>query len=160
LLNKDKKIEILKASSIPISKLEKAQPYIIGLILFIGFSLDIFSCKLLAFPRSGALVVCLGIVIGLKLYAITTFSQDEVYQAICTGRDKLRQAYIDATGKVSLPQASIPNADELYEESKSALEKSFGETKNRIIKLEMITLVVGTIVWGFGDIITVLRCSV
>jgi hypothetical protein len=160
LNNDDEKEKILEASKIPVSILEKSQPYIIGLLLLIGFSLDMLYCGLSAFPRSGALVVCVGIFTGLKLYSLIASSQEEVYQAITVGRDKLYRPYIDATGKISLPTTNIPNAEELYEASINALEASLLQLRTRIIKLEMVSLMVGTVVWGFGDTITLIRCGI
>ena len=143
---------IRQASEIPISKLEKSQRYIIFMILTIGFIVDIFSTDLLAFQRSGAVVVCVGVLIGSQLYASTAAFHEELYSAIVIGKEKLHRPYISATGQISLPTTDIPNAEQVYDMSATALSQSLKKTRKRILNLEAWTLVVGTLIWAFGDI--------
>ncbi len=143
---------IRQASEIPTSKLEKSQRYIIFVILAIGLVVDLFSTNLLAFQRSGAVVVCVGIFIGSKLYASTAAFHEELYNAIILGKEKLHRPYICATGQIALPTTDIPNAEQIYDMSAIALSESLKKTRNRIVNLEAWTLVLGTLVWAFGDI--------
>lgn len=143
---------IRQASEIPISKLEKSQPYIVFVILMIGLIVDLFSTDLFVFQRSGAVVVCVGILIGSKLYAITVSLHEEFYNSIVIGKEKLHRPYICATGQLVLPTTDLPNAEEIYDQSAIALSETLKNTRNRIIKLEAWVLVLGTLVWAFGDI--------
>jgi len=149
---------IRQASEIPISKLEKSQLYIVFVILAIGLVIDLFATKnLLAFQRSGAVVVCVGIFIGSKLYARITAFHEELYNAIVIGKEKLHRSYISATGQIALPTTDIPNAEEVYDKSAIVLSESLKKTKNRIVNLEVWVLVLGTLVWSFGDITKLIR---
>ena len=143
---------IRQASEIPMTKLEKSQWYIVFLILVIGLIVDLFATNLLAFQRSGAVVVCVGIFIGSKLYASTVAFHEELYNAIVIGKEKLHRPYICATGQITLPTTDIPNAEEVYDQSAIALSETLKKTRNRIVKLETLVLVLGTLVWAFGDI--------
>ena len=145
--------KIQQASEIPVSKLEKLQWPIVFVILLIGFAVDLFCEDLSAFQRSGAVVVCVGIFIGFRLYAFTAKIHEEFYNAIVIGKERLHRPYISATGQLSLPTTDIPNAEELYDKSAIALSESLTETRNRISNLEARVLVLGTLVWAFGDII-------
>lgn len=148
---------IRQASEIPISKLEKSQRYIIFVIFTIGLVVDLFSECSLAFQRSGAVVVCVGIFIGSKLYASTAAFHEELYNAIIIGKEKLHRPYISATGQVTLPTTDILNAEQIYDMSAIALSESLKETRDRIVNLEAWTLVLGTLVWAFGDITKLLK---
>lgn len=143
---------IRQASEIPIPKLEKSQWHIVCVILTIGLVVDLLFSNLLAFQRSGAVVVCVGIFIGFKLYASTTAFYEELYNAIVIGKEKLHRPYICATGQIALPTTDIPNAEEVYDQSAIALSESLKKTRNRIVNLETRVLVLGTLVWAFGDI--------
>jgi len=141
---------IRQASEIPISNLEKSQRYIIFAIFTVGFIVDFFLEDFLAFQRSGAVVVCVGIFIGSKLYARTAAFNEELYNAIIIGKEKLHRPYISATGQVTLPTTDIPNAEQVYDMSAIALAESLKKTRDRIVNLEAWTLVLGTLVWAFG----------
>ncbi len=143
--------ELREAFCIPRTRQERIQICLVVSVLIIGLAIDLFACDLGAFSRSGAIAVCIGVFIGLKFHPESLSHLEDMLQAILDGREKLYQVEINALGILSVPADKTLKAH--YDESRIAVHRSIEDVKSRILNLEAYTLVTGTFVWGFGDLI-------
>ena len=111
-----------------------------GLLAQIYFGHDFFM-------RSGSLIVAFGVIMAGRKIANTeaAMSRHE------TRMERLEASYLDV--------ASSPHK-EISPETFSRLAKSLGEFRTdrtakvkEIVGLEILTVCLGTIIWGFGDLI-------
>lgn len=99
------------------------------------------------FMRSGALIVSFGVIMAGR--EITNTEAAMVRHE--TRMERLEAAYLDV--------ASTPDA-EISPETFSRLAKSLGEFRTdrtakvkELVRLEILTVCLGTVIWGFGDLL-------
>ena len=133
--------------------IEEIKIVILSVLLYVSsYLLDfrIFGDFLFLFPRSGALVVCLGIWFGLLNLPYTL---DNVLKI---QNDKSVKLFDEAL----IMTRGHPEEIELNKESYQAASDDFSgnrETneilKKRVLYIEFYLLIGGTLVWAFGDLI-------
>ena len=137
---------------IKISKDERHSIYASTGLLLSGYILAIAICDPVMFARFGSLIVCVGVIFGIKglpqlLDAVQPIYKKEI--------QKLRDA-IDAACNGHEFEAHIRAATaEKVEPEIAKLEQKLSRTlfsvKNRLLRIEGAIVIIGTLVWGFGD---------
>jgi hypothetical protein len=117
------------------------------IVVAIGVVLDVFlKDSLNAFQRSGSVVVCIGIIFGY-------FDVGGIYD----GRFKLE---FDKLKAKDLERDIVFSDEELERKVRgstnyfiSRARSIQGSNKNRVKMIDVIVLISGTLIWGFGDLI-------
>ncbi len=104
-----------------------------------------------AFQRSGALLVCIAIMIGLVDFG------KQIDKSIIATLDKMIKMEKDNYSKFFQQQLveQVKNPSLFYEESiKDPLyQKYYQDLQKRIYRVEACIAIAGTLVWAFGDLL-------
>ncbi|EOK5734560.1 hypothetical protein ACWOUW_004251 [Vibrio vulnificus] len=121
------------------------------LTLIVGYLIAIFLNDPLVFSRFGSIVVCLGIYWGMKDYP-------GLLDKFKDFSDSIKHKHIGEISK-ELEKSGVSN-DEVEQFNKDAMTRfdkqvnqQFSEMKERFFKFEASILCLGTIIWGFGDLL-------
>lgn len=135
-------------------KTEKIKSVCISIVLLvIGYTISLFTCDDI-FPRFGALVVCVGIIFSLKGYQqkldvvlpIALKQMDEVKKAV---DESSYQNDENNEAKNKFVHEMKPH----IEAAENKIKRSVNEVKSDLLKFEGGLIIIGTLVWAFGDLI-------
>ncbi len=158
----------MKNIKIPLSLHEKLSIGLTTITIAVGYTISLFSTDDI-FSRSGAIIVCIGVYFGMK--GLTQFIDplmevsDEV---IDMGRDhqvgkmyeipyirELKNKYGADAEEHPVIKARKKEINEIMNEAKEHIRQEGASLKNRLIKIEGGTLILGTLIWGFGDLLVI-----
>jgi hypothetical protein len=138
-------------------KISKDEWYSIfaSIALFIaGYIFAITICESTMFARFGSLIVCIGVIFSVKGLPQLMDAVQPIYEhqaqllrdgikAACDGHEF--EEYIRA----EMSKAVEPKITELEQK----MSRTIYSVKNRLLRIEGAIVIIGTLVWGFGDYI-------
>ncbi len=126
---------------IPFSKEEKHSIFLTVLTLITGYAISLFTSADV-FSRSGAIIVCIGIYISML----------ELTKSIDAALKNSEVRLKKLTKKHNHP---TPNKEinKIAAMAKKEMRGKGQALKSRILRTEGYILIVGTLTWGFGDLL-------
>jgi len=132
-------LDILKEHEKPLRK----WPYIIGFIFIVGIILSFYNNEGSWFSRSGSLIVICGLLIARWDFTSKIYEED---------LNSLNPSIIRNCKKSYL----IIDAQTIENIKKGLRTRILEYTKPKFRSVELITIAIGTFIWGFGDLIGVI----
>ena len=119
----------------------------IGLCIF-GYVLAILIADPIMFARFGSVIVCIGVIFSVKglpqlLDAVQPIFEEEIqelrnaFEAICNERE------VEETIRTPMTE----NITEL----ENKMSRTLFALKKRLLQIEGGIVIIGTLIWGFGD---------
>ena len=144
--------ELMSTFDIKITKDEWHSIYAtIGLIVG-GYVLAIAICDPDMFARFGALIVCIGVIFSVKglpqlLDAVQPIFEQETQRL----RDAIEAACIGHEFEENIREAMSKTVEPKITELEQKMSRTMFSVKNRLLRIEGAIVIIGTLVWGFGD---------
>jgi hypothetical protein len=137
----------------PLSRDEKHSIAISILIALAGYLIALFICCDV-FARFGALVVCVGVYFGAKGFSLRSSKINEIGEAMWERDTKEILALFDSE-KSNIPRELVGETKaqflEKAKELKAKKSRSVYALEMRWLKVESAIIMVGTLIWAFGD---------
>lgn len=137
---------------IKMSKEERYSIYATIALIVVGYALAFTLCNPSLFARFGAIVVCVGVFFSLKglpqiLEAIQPIFQSEISELNQAVEQVLEANPDNHKLRSDMEKKVKPQIAEL----ENKLDRSLFAVKKRFLQLEGGIVIVGTLIWGFGD---------
>jgi len=143
----------MNTDEIPLSREEKTSIYITAGLAVTGYIISTFTCDDV-FPRFGALIVCTGVLFGVKGLTITLDHASPIFEAQFKKiKEKLDVRYQKLKGKAKDEELTELRENSLQhiKDEENKIKRMLYSIKKRILYVEGRIIAFGTLVWGFGD---------
>jgi hypothetical protein len=143
----------MRISKLPFTKFEKISIALSVFIIISGYLIAIFTCADV-FARFGALVVCVGVYFASKGFSLSASKISEVARDVWEKNEKEMLAIIESEDcKIAKEFQATVKAKLLAQskESKAKASRLAYALEMRLIKVESNIVMVGTLIWAFGD---------
>jgi hypothetical protein len=143
----------MSISKLPFSKFEKISITLSIFIIMLGYVIAIFTCADV-FARFGALVVCVGVYFASKGFSLNASKISEVAGEVWEENEKEMLAITESEDS-KIPREFQADAKAKLlarsKELKAKASRSAYALEMRLIKVESNIIIVGTLIWAFGD---------
>ena len=129
---------------VKLSKEEKHSIIIAIMLSLVGYIIAMFTCPDV-FARFGSLIVCIGVIFGVKGLPVLLDHATPIYE---NEFDKVNEKIEEL-----IPEGH-PSKNEIKEKVEQAsleMKRTLYAVKQRLYKIEGGVIIIGTIIWGFGD---------
>lgn len=137
----------------PFSRDEKTSISLSVLLSLLGYLIALFTCDDV-FARFGALVVCVGVYFGSKGFSLRSSKIGEIAEKAWENNTKEILATFESKESL-IPKEFLEQAKTKFltqsKELKAKSERSVYAIEMRLIKVESSIIMVGTLIWAFGD---------
>jgi hypothetical protein len=138
--------------NIKVSKEGRRSIFVTGLLLLIGYGLALFMCEPVMFARFGSLIVCVGVLFSIKGLPETLDSIQPIFQSeIDLLKDKMEQLCVGHPSEGALRKSFKEIMDPKISEIEKRMNRTIFSQKKRLLHLEGGIVIIGTLIWGFGD---------
>ncbi len=139
---------------IKISKDEKHSIYASLGLLIGGYVLAVVICDPTMFARFGSLIVCVGVIFGIKglpqlLDAVQPIYEEQIKQL----RDGIESACKGHQFETDIRAAMAENVEPEIVKLEQKMSRTMFSVKNRLLRIEGAIVIIGTLIWGFGDLL-------
>ncbi|GGC79338.1 hypothetical protein [Marinobacter halophilus] len=135
-----------------LSKDEKHSIYATIVLLLVGYLIAAGICEPTMFARFGALAVCVGIIFSMKgLPEIIEAARPRFTDHAQEMRELADKMFVDKGLDSEQRESAHSKLEPLIEEYISGTGKTIDMVKRRLLRIEGTIVVIGTLVWGFGD---------
>lgn len=136
------------------SKDEWRSIYVTILLLGTGYLVSLGIGDPTMFSRFGALVVCIGVIFSIKgLPEIIEAARPHFESHAEEMREWAQNKFIEEGLDPEQRKEAIAKLEPLLEQYLSNTSKTIDRVKQRLLRIEGTVVVIGTLVWGFGDLL-------
>ncbi|MFT6900760.1 MAG: hypothetical protein ACJAXS_000940 [Colwellia sp.] len=142
-----------RITKLPFTKFEKVSIALSLFIIVLGYVIAIFTCADV-FARFGALVVCVGVYFASKGFSLNASKISEVAGEIWEANENPILAIIESEESKIPKEFQADAKAKLLAQSKELKVKADRKAyalEMRLIKVESNIIMVGTLIWAFGD---------
>lgn len=146
----------MNIESIPITKKEWQSIFSASVLAVLGYILSIFLCDSELFARFGSVIVCVGIIFSLDGFSNSIDLMGEVADE---RMERVRSELYENIEFYPIGQELKNMIKEKTEtdvnEAVINVRKIISKTKMRLLKVEATIVIIGTLIWGFGDYLVI-----
>jgi len=125
-------------------------------LLIVGYLTSLGIDDPTMFARFGALIVCLGVVFSMKGFSeIMESARSRVESHADELREWAEQRFVEESLSDSERKAGMTKLESHLQEYLSGTSKTIDQVKQRLLKIEGGVIIIGTLVWGFGDFLVI-----
>ncbi|WP_223671195.1 hypothetical protein [Kangiella shandongensis] len=144
----------MSSFNIKVSKEEKQSIYVSSGLLILGYALATFMKSPDMFARFGSLIVCVGVLFSIKGLPQLVDSAKSIYdEQIKMLRDSIESAceghQYETEMRAQMAEVVEPEIVKL----EISMNKQVHFVRNRLLRIEGAIVIVGTLTWGFGDLL-------
>ena len=133
---------------IPLSNIEKHSIYASLVVAVTGYVISLFSCDDV-FPRFGSVLVCIGVLFSIKDLP----NKIDVIKSACQPEIDLMRNTVESITKEHPSGIEMKKQMELsIRKMEAEMNRTIFSQRNRILRIEGSIIIIGTLIWGFGDL--------
>lgn len=137
---------------IKISKDERHSIYASVFLFIFGYALAIGICDPAMFARFGSLIVCIGVIFGVKglpqqMDAVLPIYEKQIQKL----RDFVESSCQEHEFEPHIRHAMAEKVEPEIVDLEQKMKRTMYSLKSRFLKIEGGVVIIGTLVWGFGD---------
>ena len=126
------------------------------ILLVVGYVISLGIGDPTVFARFGALIVCVGIIFSMKgLPEIMESARPSFESHADELREWAERKFAEEGLDTSERKEAIIKLEPLLQEYLSGTSKTIDKVKQRLLRIEGTVVVIGTLVWGFGDCLVI-----
>lgn len=145
---------------IKLSKEERRSIYVTGFLLLIGYGLALVMCEPLMFARFGSLIVCVGVLFSIKGLPEILDSVQPIFQTeIDLLKNTMEKMCVGHPSEDALRKSFKEVMDPKISEIEKKMNRTIFSLKKRLLHLEGGIVILGTVIWGFGDYVVPSICK-